>query len=101
MHESFWVQRKQKYLHTLQQRSKWKNMRPNMVVGAVMFLRSPAPPSVWSPNRVVECHPGPDGLIKVVTVCTKGGTLKRPISQLCLHPVLTASEGHMSVRGFV
>lgn len=43
-------------------------------------------PTHWPLARVIETHPGPDGLARVVTVQTASGEYKRPITKLCLLP---------------
>jgi len=40
----------------------------------------------WSLGRVVELHPGADGMVRVATVKTASTTLKRPIVKLCKLP---------------
>ena len=41
-----------------------------------------SPPSRWPLGRVIEVHPGKDGLIRVATVKTSSTTLTRPIVKL-------------------
>ena len=40
--------------------------------------------SQWRLGRVLNSFPGSDGLVRSVEVRTEGGTLKRPVTKLCL-----------------
>jgi hypothetical protein len=44
-------------------------------------------PGKWALGRVLEVHPGSDGLVRVVTLKTKVGILKRPITKLSILPI--------------
>ncbi|CAG7723226.1 unnamed protein product [Allacma fusca] len=44
------------------------------------------PPTELKLGRILHIHPGPDGLVRVVTVRTPNGELKRPIVKLCPLP---------------
>lgn len=44
------------------------------------------PSTQWQTGRVIETHPGTDGLTRVVSLKTNGGILKRPIAKLCAFP---------------
>ena len=37
-------------------------------------------------KEVIELHPGADSIIRVVTVKTRLGNIKRPVVKLCLLP---------------
>lgn len=50
------------------------------------------PPAKWPLARVVQLHPGDDGLIRVVSIRTSTASLKRPITKLCVLPPDTKSE---------
>ncbi|UYV62590.1 hypothetical protein LAZ67_2001238 [Cordylochernes scorpioides] len=45
------------------------------------------PPAKWMMGRVAEIHPGRDGLVRVGSIRTKAGILKRPLVKLALLPV--------------
>ncbi|XP_055388196.1 uncharacterized protein LOC129616592 [Condylostylus longicornis] len=47
------------------------------------------PPSRWLMGGITEIHPGPDGLVRVVTLKTKDNVLRRSIAKICLLPVDT------------
>lgn len=86
--ERFWKLWKNDYVNTLQQRVKWKKTKPPIKIGQMILLRnSTLPPCKWELGRVTRCHPGSDGLIRVVTVKTATSEYKRPIVKLCLLPI--------------
>ena len=39
-------------------------------------------------GRVIDLHPGLDNIVRVVTLKTMDGSLKRPVNKLCLVPVV-------------
>ena len=73
------------YLHQLHQRTKWKDVQPNVTNGDVVLLKEDnLPPLVWRKAVINDVHAGKDGLARVVTLRTATGTLKRPITKVCL-----------------
>jgi len=44
------------------------------------------PPLQWRLGRVQKIHPGSDSIVRVVTVKTSLGNMKRPVVKLCLLP---------------
>ncbi|XP_050310594.1 uncharacterized protein LOC126746394 [Anthonomus grandis grandis] len=86
----FWARWSKEYLHLLQVRTKWnvEDANPNIHVGSMVILKEENVPSTcWPLGRVVITHPGKDGIIRVVTVRTKSGTLKRAVNKLALLPI--------------
>ncbi|XP_029166951.1 uncharacterized protein LOC114937603 [Nylanderia fulva] len=91
--EEFWRSWSSDYLHSLQQRPKWRVIQRLAKVGQIVLVRNPlAPPSHWDLGRIVACHPGEDGLTRVVTVKTSRSEYKRPIVKLCFLPVAINTE---------
>ena len=41
-------------------------------------------PTKWPLARVVQIHPGRDGLVRVATIKTKTGVYTRPVTKLAL-----------------
>jgi hypothetical protein len=75
------------YLHQLQQRNKWKEIQPNVMIGDLVLVKEDdLPPLVWKKAVISDIHAGRDGLIRVVTLRTAKGTFKRPITKICLLP---------------
>ncbi|XP_055714801.1 uncharacterized protein LOC129808920 [Phlebotomus papatasi] len=79
---------KREYLNTLQVRSKWTKSKDNLKVGdIVLFMEDNLPSTCWPLGKVVEIHPGKDQKVRVITVKTSRGNLKRPISKVVKLPV--------------
>lgn len=47
------------------------------------------PPLKWTLGRIIELHPGKDGIVRVATVKTPSGTERRAFSRLCPLPIDT------------
>lgn len=89
MHQDIWSRWKKDYLHTLQQRHKWRNHQPHgRLIDALVILKDDnAPPTCWPLGRITEIHPGTDNVVRVVSVRTKNGTVKRALAKVCLLPI--------------
>ncbi|XP_029673835.1 uncharacterized protein LOC115241975 [Formica exsecta] len=86
--ERFWKLWSNDYVNTLQQRAKWRKVKPPIKPGQFLLLRNPLLlPCKWEFGRVTRCHPGSDGFARVVTVKTATSEFKRPIVKLCVLPV--------------
>lgn len=84
----FWKRWSMEYLHVLQQRHKWQNKTRAPNTGDVVLIKeSSLPPTKWLMAQVVGTHPGPDGEIRVVTLRSNNGLLKRPVSKLVALPI--------------
>ncbi|XP_070854791.1 uncharacterized protein [Drosophila suzukii] len=87
MYQGFWKRWHQEYLTSLQQRQKWSNKERNIAVDNVVLVKdSNLPPAAWILARVVEAHPGPDGLVRAVKLRTSTGEMTRPITKLAVLP---------------
>lgn len=83
---------KTEYLTRLQSRPKWLKQQPNIRVGQLVLIKEDTIATTqWPLGRVTEVHPGPDGVVRVVTLKTKNGTKKRPVVKLSPLPVDTAT----------
>ena len=81
--QHFWRRFKNEYLHTLQQKSKWLKGDRNLKIGDLVLIHSDTTPSQnWAMGRVLQTHPGTDNIVRVVTLRTANGTLKRPVVKL-------------------
>ncbi|XP_011156998.1 uncharacterized protein LOC105194004 [Solenopsis invicta] len=73
----------------LDERTKWKcdkgvYLLPNQVV----LVKQPnLPPLQWTMGRVLEVHPGSDGVTRTVTIKTAKATFVRPLSRLAILPL--------------
>lgn len=87
MHQNFWKKWNTEYLNRLQERPKWlkKIDEPN-INDLVLIKDENLPPSRWATGRIIEKHPGQDGLTRVVEIKMNNKVYKRPLSKICLLP---------------
>ncbi|XP_036329713.1 uncharacterized protein LOC118741847 [Rhagoletis pomonella] len=82
--QHFWKRWSIEYVTQLQQRPKWSQRLRNLEINDVVIIKDDnLPPTQWSIGKISEVHPGSDGLVRVASVDTFKGTLKRPIVKLC------------------
>jgi hypothetical protein len=87
LHQDFWKRWHAEYLHTLQQRNKWNTSSSSLTVGTMVLVKSDlTQPLHWPLGRIEKIHPGPDGVVRVVTVRTNSGSFKRPVVKLAPLP---------------
>ena len=63
MRDCFWTRWSREYLHTLQQRLKWKRPRPNVTTGVFVVIMDASMVGAngkWPLGRVTVVYPGPD-----------------------------------------
>lgn len=89
MTQHFWKKWQTEYLSRLQQRSKWRKGNDNVKVGDVVLVKDENfPPTRWPLARITQVHPGEDGVVRVVSLRSKGNTIsKRPVVKLCPLPI--------------
>lgn len=88
MVQSFWKRWSVEYMSSLVHRYKWSHKTPEPKVGDVVLVKEfDMPPACWFLGTIIEKHPGPDEITRVVTLRTSKGLLKRPTSKLCILPV--------------
>ncbi|XP_055590754.1 uncharacterized protein LOC129742843 [Uranotaenia lowii] len=81
------------YLTKLQPRSKWVHSPVTIKENQLVLLKEEnIPPMRWPTARVIQTHPGEDGIIRVVTLRTPKGSCTRPVSKICLLPIASSSE---------
>ncbi|KAJ8971652.1 hypothetical protein NQ317_015341 [Molorchus minor] len=72
----------------MQQREKWLRPENPPKIGTLVLIRdNNAPPTQWKLGRLILLHPGDDGIVRVATVKTQSGTLKRPLNALSPLPI--------------
>eukprot|EP00102_Acyrthosiphon_pisum_P010921 XP_008179430.1 PREDICTED: uncharacterized protein LOC103308201 [Acyrthosiphon pisum] len=87
LHQSFWKRWAQEYLNTLQGRQKWTAIQDSLKVDDLVIVEAPSqPPSVWRMGRITAVHPGPDETVRVVTIKTQDGEIKRPVVKVVKLP---------------
>ncbi|XP_058820716.1 uncharacterized protein LOC131682920 [Topomyia yanbarensis] len=76
------------YLSGLLPRTKWTRQRDNVTIGTMVLLKEDnLPPLKWRLGRITQIFRGDDGNVRVVSVKTKDGELRRAISNICVLPV--------------
>ena len=93
MLHKFWKSWSNDYLNQLQIRSKWNKPTTNMKKDDIVLVRdNNLAPGKWAMGRVLELHPGADGFVRVTTVKTQTGIIKRPVVKLIPLPVSSDQE---------
>lgn len=89
LRQQFWNRWQKEYLVRLQGRTKWmlsEGTAPN--VGQLVIISdNNLPPLKWRMGRILEIHPGTDGVVRVATVKTNSGEVKRAVTRLCVLPI--------------
>lgn len=86
--QTFWDHWRKDYISELQTRNKWKVKSPSIKHGDMVIIKEDnLHPCNWKLGRVEDLHIGTDGLPRVAIVRCSNGTIKRPITKLCLLPV--------------
>jgi len=49
-------------------------------------------PSDWKLGRIIDLHPGADGLVRAATIKTSTGIYKRSVSKICRLPLPRFTE---------
>ena len=81
------------YLRSLQVLSKWHRPQSNVTVGDLVLVQAlNLSPTLCKMGRVESIHPGENGVVRVVILCTSDGTLKRPVVKLALLPYFSVSS---------
>ena len=89
--KQFWSRWTKEYVAELNQFHKWTRASQNTKPGDVVLIKEDnSRKQDWLLGRIVEVHPGRDGLVRSVTLKTKGGFLRRSIQRL--HPIEAACE---------
>ncbi|XP_071642941.1 uncharacterized protein [Temnothorax longispinosus] len=80
LRQHFWSSWSSKYLHSLQERSKWRSNKGRQLQlnQLVLLKQQNLAPLQWLIGRVEKTHPGPDGQIRTATIRTASGSFVRP-----------------------
>ena len=77
--DHFWKRWSHEYLPSLTLRSKWTAQKEQININDLVLIKEDnVKRGQWPLGRVVEVHPGEDGVVRVVTVQTSKGTYKHP-----------------------
>ncbi|KAG5874927.1 hypothetical protein JTB14_015753 [Gonioctena quinquepunctata] len=86
--QDIWARWSKENIGELQQRQKWKEMGPQVTKDiSVLIKDNNLPPFSWKLGRVIDTHPGEDGIMRVVSVQTPLGILRRAVSSICPLPI--------------
>ena len=82
-----WKRWKTEYLCELHNNNQRVPAPQRVAIGQMVILKEDnVTPCEWPLARIVEVHPGLDGVVRVVTLRTSQGLFKRPVSRICLLP---------------
>uniref|UniRef100_V5GSG3 DUF5641 domain-containing protein n=1 Tax=Anoplophora glabripennis TaxID=217634 RepID=V5GSG3_ANOGL len=89
--QHFWKRWVNEYITSLQERTKWRfRDHSNVKIGSLVMLKADnSPPLLWPLGRITELHPGKDGVVRVVSVKTLDGVVKRAVTKVCVLPIET------------
>ncbi|XP_024893013.1 uncharacterized protein LOC112468186 [Temnothorax curvispinosus] len=89
MRQHFWRRWSVEYLHTLQERNKWKtNKGQQLRVDQIVLLKQQGlAPMQWLIGRIEKTHAGPDGQVRTATVRTASGKFVRPLTKIAILPL--------------
>lgn len=88
LQQQFWHRWSSDYLCNLQQRLKWTKTQPCVQKGALVLIKDERyPPLQWPLERIVDVHPGADGLVRVVSVQHNGKVIQRPVVKIAVLPL--------------
>ena len=94
MASSFWSRWRKEYLQLLQCRQKWTGVKRNLQDGDVVLMKDEGTPrGQWPLALVTDVHKSKDGLVRSVTLRSKGSNYDRPVHNTVL---LVAREEGMS-----
>lgn len=86
--QDFWTRWKLEYLNELQVRHKWTKDGENVKIGTVVLIKEKnLPCNQWALGRIVDVHPGEDGVMRTVTVKTATAKIKRAVKCICPLPI--------------
>ena len=81
----FWQRWSTEYFSTLNKFAKWYRPSQNLSVGEIVVLQGEkVAPTRWPLAKVLQVHPGKDGIVRVVTVKMSYGIYKRPVHKVAL-----------------
>lgn len=86
--QHFWKRWATEYVSQLQVRTKWQSNSSNIKKGTVVIIKDDRlPPLRWSLGRIETLHPGNDGIVRVVTIRTQRGLIRRGMTKICPLPL--------------
>ncbi|XP_062538290.1 uncharacterized protein LOC134206581 [Armigeres subalbatus] len=81
--QQHWDRWRKEYLYEQNHQRKKAGSATNIQVGQIVLVQDEGKPSIsWPLARIVQIHPGDDGVVRVATLRTLSGTYKRSISRI-------------------
>ena len=81
--QHFWTRWHREYLNELTTRTKWTSGQHPIKEGTLVLIREDdVPPMQWPLGRVIQVHPGSDGVIRAATIKTAKGIFDRSVKRL-------------------
>ncbi|XP_043475035.1 uncharacterized protein LOC122506784 [Leptopilina heterotoma] len=90
MRQHFWSRWHKEYINELLSRSKWQSQtdQTNIKLGTMVMVKDDdLPPMKWKLARIIELHPGDDGIVRTVTIKSASGVYKRALRNLYPLPI--------------
>ncbi|XP_076231248.1 uncharacterized protein LOC143177269 [Calliopsis andreniformis] len=92
--QDFWSRWYKEYINHLNVRHKWTKGSHEIKMGTIVVLKDDhLPPLQWNLGRIIEVHPGEDGIIRTVTVQTSTGIYRRNVKRLAPLPIHNVTSG--------
>ena len=89
--DQFWKRWVKEFLPTLLPRSKWLELKRNVSINDVVLIVDENTPRSQRPlGQIVKTYPDSKGIIRTVSIRTRGTEQKRPISKVCV--IIPAGE---------
>ena len=83
--QHFWKRFSTEYLSHIGKFYKWQHPTRNIRIGDLVVIKEDAPIcNQWPLAKVLNVHPGKDGLVRVAQIKTADGTYTRPITKLAV-----------------
>ena len=83
--DEFWRRFSKEYLNKITTRQKWHKKKPNLKPeDVVLICDETSTRAQWNLGRVITVHPDEHGIVRSVSIKSKGTELRRPIHKLCL-----------------
>ncbi|KAJ3638949.1 hypothetical protein MTP99_002277 [Tenebrio molitor] len=84
LRQQWWSRWSHEYLHQLQSRAKWRSKSSDIRPGKMVVIKEDnVPPLLWRLGCIHDLHPGDDGAVRVVTIKTARGIIKRAVHKVC------------------
>ncbi|XP_033227916.1 uncharacterized protein LOC117179862 [Belonocnema kinseyi] len=84
LQQHFWARWSKEYISELQKRVKWKQPYPEIEENSLVLIKDKIlPPLRWKLGRIIQLHPGMDGIARIATVRFSTDTTRVPLHKLC------------------